>query len=35
VLHLPGAAHDERPTTVIRRFPRHRNASAGFIGLAA
>ena len=36
VLHLPGAARNESPTVVIRRFPRHRNASGGvFTQLAA
>jgi hypothetical protein len=28
LLRLPGAARDEKPTVVIRRFPGHRNASA-------
>jgi hypothetical protein len=35
VLHLPGAARNESPTVVIRRFPRHRNASGVFTQLAA
>jgi hypothetical protein len=35
VLHLPGAAHDERPTVVIRTPVRRRNASCGFTHLAA
>ena len=36
VVHLPGAAHDELPTVVIRRFPRRRNAATGpFTHLAA
>ena len=35
VMHLPGAARDELPTVVIRRFPRRRNASAAFTQLAA
>lgn len=35
VLRLPGAARDEKPTAVIRRFPGHRNASAAFIPFAA
>jgi hypothetical protein len=35
VLRFPGAARDEKPTVVIRRFPRHRNASAGFMPFAA
>jgi hypothetical protein len=35
VLHLPGAARDELPTVVIRRFPRRRNACGAFTQLAA
>lgn len=35
MLHLPGAARDERPTVVIRRFPRRRNSGAAFTQLAA
>lgn len=35
VFRLPGAARDEKPTVVIRRFPGHRNASAAFIPFAA
>lgn len=36
VLRLPGAARDEKPTVVIRRFPGHRNASgAAFLPFAA
>lgn len=34
-LHLPGAARNESPTVVIRRFPRHRNASGVFTQMAA
>ena len=33
-LHLPGAAHDERHTVVIRRIPRRRNGGALFTQLA-
>lgn len=29
ILRVPGAARDEKPTVIIRRFPGHRNASAG------
>ena len=35
VLHLPGAARDELPTVVIRRYPRRRNGGAQFTQLAA
>ena len=35
VLHLPGAARDELPTVVIRRYPRRRNGGAVFTQLAA
>jgi hypothetical protein len=35
VFRLPGATRDEKPTVVIRRFPRHRNASAAFPLFAA
>ena len=35
VFRLPGAARDEKQTVVIRRFPRHRNASAAFMPFAA
>jgi hypothetical protein len=35
VLRLPGAARDELPTVVIKRFPRRRNAGAAFTQLAA
>jgi hypothetical protein len=35
VMHLPGAARDELPTVVIRRFPRRRNACGAFTQLAA
>jgi hypothetical protein len=34
-IHLPGAARDELPTVVIRRFPRRRNGGAVFTQLAA
>jgi hypothetical protein len=34
-LHFPGAARDEPPTVVIRRFPRRRNACGAFTQLAA
>ena len=34
-LHFPGATRDEKPTVVIRRFPRHRNANAAFTQFAA
>ena len=35
ILRLPGAARDEKPTVVIRRFPGHRNASAAVTPFAA
>jgi hypothetical protein len=35
MLHLPGAARDELPTVVIRRFGRRRNGGAVFTQLAA
>lgn len=35
MLHFPGAARDELPTVVIRRFPRRRNACGAFTHLAA
>ena len=35
MLHFPGAARDELPTVVIRRFPRRRNACGAFTQLAA
>jgi hypothetical protein len=35
LLHFPGAARDELPTVVIRRFPRRRNACGAFTHLAA
>jgi len=31
ILRLPGAARDEKPTVVIRRFPGHRNAGAAAV----
>lgn len=34
-LRFPGAARDELPTVIIRRFPGRRNASAAFTQLAA
>ena len=34
-LHFPGAARDELPTVVIRRFPRRRNGCGAFTQLAA
>ena len=34
-IHLPGAARDELPTVVIRRYPRRRNGGALFTQLAA
>ena len=35
MFHLPGAARDELPTVVIRRYPRRRNACGAFTQLAA
>jgi hypothetical protein len=35
MLHFPGAARDELPTVVIRRYPRRRNACGAFTQLAA
>ncbi|HTR55775.1 MAG TPA: hypothetical protein VMJ10_34095 [Kofleriaceae bacterium] len=35
VIRLPGADSHEKPTVVIRRVARHRNAAAPFISLAA
>jgi hypothetical protein len=35
MLHLPGAARDELPTVVIRRYPRRRNGGALFTQMAA
>jgi hypothetical protein len=35
VMRLPGAARDEQPTVVIKRFPRRRNACGAFTQLAA
>jgi len=35
ILRLPGAARDEKPTVVIRRFPGHRNAAAAVLPFAA
>ena len=34
-MYLPGAARDELPTVVIRRYPRRRNACGAFTQLAA
>ncbi len=36
-IHLPGADADEKPTVIVRRFPRRRNASSAsaFVPLAA
>ncbi len=34
MFHLPGAARDEPPTVVIRRWPRYRNGDRAFTHLA-